>query len=313
MIEVQHLTKQFVNTKAVDDISFRVDKGEILGFLGPNGAGKTTTMRMLTCFIPPTNGTAKIAGFDIITQSLEVRKTLGYLPENVPLYTDMRVEEFLHYRASLKKIPRNKRKQKIDEIMEKCWVTDVHRKIIGNLSKGYRQRVALAECLVHEPQILILDEPTVGLDPNQIRDTRQLIKDLGKEHTVILCTHILPEVEMICDRVVIINKGKIVAMDTPGNLRKKLVGEKILCLEIKGANPEIKSNIEKISGVEKVILDQAGEIIRLKIEVAENQDIREPVFNEIVKNNCVIIEMRSEAASLEDIFYKITRKDAEGV
>ncbi|MBI4652354.1 ATP-binding cassette domain-containing protein [Candidatus Desantisbacteria bacterium] len=310
MIEVEHLTKKFYNTMAVNDISFIVEKGEILGFLGPNGAGKSTTMRILTCFIPQTGGKATVAGFDVLTESLEVRKNIGYLPENVSMYSDMRVEEFLKFRANLKGVPRNNRKQKIDMTMEKCWITDVRRKIIGNLSKGYRQRVALAESLVHDPKILILDEPTVGLDPNQIRETRQLIKDLGKNHTVILCTHILPEVEMICDRVIIINKGKLVAMDTPESLMRKLMGEKILHLEVKGPVNEIKSALEKIKGVEKVFVDKTmQEIIFIKIEQQEKQDIREDVFYEIVKNNWILREMHIESASLEDIFFKITVKE----
>ncbi len=309
MIEVEHLTKRFSNTVAVDDISFRVDKGEILGFLGPNGAGKTTTMRILTCFIPPTSGKAQIAGFDVMTQSLAVRKSIGYLPENVPLYTDMRVEEFLNYRAALKKVSYRDRKQKINDIMEKCWITEVRRKIIGTLSKGFRQRVALAECMVHNPEILILDEPTVGLDPNQIRETRQLIKEIGKEHTVILSTHILPEVEMICDRVIIINNGKIVAMDTPKNLTRKLIGEKTIRLEIKGPVSDVKTSLEKIPGIEKVDIEKSNEVNHFKIEVEENQDVRELIFNEIVKNNWILHEMRTEAASLEDIFFKITREE----
>ncbi|MBI5207052.1 MAG: ATP-binding cassette domain-containing protein [Candidatus Firestonebacteria bacterium] len=306
MIEVEHLTKRYINTVAVDDISFRVDKGEILGFLGPNGAGKTTTMRILTCFIPPTLGRATVSGFDVLTQSLEVRKIIGYLPENVPLYADMRVEEFLNYRAALKRVPYKNKKKNIDEIIEQCWIQDVRKKIIANLSKGYRQRVALAECLIHKPEILILDEPTVGLDPNQIRETRQLIKDMGKDHTIILCTHILPEVEMICDRVIIINDGKIVAMDTPKNLTRKLAGEKILNLEFKNVPVNVKPILEKVPGVEKVIIEKSGLI---KIEASENIDIREMIFKEIVKNNWTLLEMRTEKASLEDIFFKITIED----
>ncbi|MCX6356554.1 MAG: ATP-binding cassette domain-containing protein, partial [Candidatus Aureabacteria bacterium] len=240
MIDVQHLSKRYANTLAVDNISFHVNKGEILGFLGPNGAGKTTTMRILTCFMPPTSGAASVAGFDIFTRSLDVRRHIGYLPENVPLYPDMRVSEFLDYRACLKGVPRKTRKKQLDEVMEKTLIGDVRHRIIGQLSKGYRQRVGLAEALIHDPKILILDEPTIGLDPNQVRQVRQLIKSLGGEYTILLSTHILPEVEMLCGRVIIIDRGRIAAMDTPERLTQRVRGETRIALEVRGPSGEVR-------------------------------------------------------------------------
>src|SRR5271170_7453372 len=224
MIEVENLSKTYSGVHAVRDISFHVNKGEIVGFLGPNGAGKSTTMKVLAGYLPPTDGKIRIAGFDVVTESLEVRKRIGYMPENVPLYTDMRVNEFLRFRAELKKVPRRKIKDRVETVKELCHLKDVESKIIGTLSKGYRQRVGLADAMVHEPELLILDEPTIGLDPNQIRSVRELIRDLGKHHTILLSTHILPEVEATCSRVIIINRGRIEASDTPDNLRRQLRG-----------------------------------------------------------------------------------------
>ena len=234
MINVKNLTKRYVNINAVDNISFNVEENETVGLLGPNGAGKTTTMRILTCFMPATAGTATVAGFDVFTDSLNVRQQIGYLPENVPLYLDMRVNEYLMFRAKLKNIPRRERRKKIDYCLELTGIKDVQNQITGTLSKGYKQRVGLADTLIHDPKILILDEPTIGLDPNQIMQIRQVIKGLGEKHTVLLSTHILPEVEMVCDRIMIIDKGKIVAMDTPANLMKQLKTSSNVVLEIKG-------------------------------------------------------------------------------
>ncbi len=218
MIKVENLTKRYAGHTAIQDLSFEVGKGEIMGFLGPNGAGKSTTMRILSSFMPPTSGRASIAGFDIFEQSLQARAHLGYMPENVPLYTDMRVTEYLDYRAALKGVPHRRIAERVGDVKELCGLKEVEKKLIGALSKGYRQRVGLADALVHEPDLLILDEPTSGLDPNQIRQVRDLIKNLGKQHTILLSTHILPEVEMTCSRVIIINKGRIEACDTPENL-----------------------------------------------------------------------------------------------
>ncbi|MEI8284619.1 MAG: ATP-binding cassette domain-containing protein, partial [bacterium] len=222
MVKVEKLTKKFGTNTAVDSINFEVQKGEIVGFLGPNGAGKSTTMKMLAGFLPPTSGTAEIAGCDVFTDSLRAREHIGYMPENVPLYTDMRVSEFLRYRASLKGVPGRRLRDRISDVLELCGLEDVEKKIISRLSKGYRQRVGLADAMVHEPDLLILDEPTIGLDPNQIRLVRDLIRNLRRHHTILISTHILPEVEMLCSRVIIINKGRIEALDTPQNLRARL-------------------------------------------------------------------------------------------
>src|SRR5580700_4612749 len=224
MIKVENLTKRYAGHTAIKDLSFEVGKGEIMGFLGPNGAGKTTTMRILASFLPPTSGRASIAGFDVFHESLQARARLGYMPENVPLYNDKRVTEYLNYRAALKGVPHRRIPERVGDVKELCGVKDVEKKLIRTLSKGYRQRVGLADALLHEPDLLILDEPTIGLDPNQIRQVRELIKNLGKHHTILLSTHILPEVEATCSRVIIINRGRIEASDTPDNLRRQLRG-----------------------------------------------------------------------------------------
>ena len=312
MIKIEHLTKKFTDALAVDDLSFEVQKGEVIGFLGPNGAGKTTTMRMLTGFIPPTQGKITIAGYDVFSDSLATRKLIGYLPENTPLYQDMRVEEYLNYRARLKRVPKNKLRENVNYAMEKCWITDVRHKIIGHLSKGYKQRVGLADSLLHDPKILILDEPTIGLDPNQIRQVRDLIKELGKEHTIILSTHILPEVEMICSRVIIINKGKIAATDTPQNLMKRNKNN-LLKLEVKGNLNTIKDALQKIEAINTVSVFPTinKDIHKFSLEYSYNQDIREDVFNTIVESKATLREMRLEKISLEDIFVQITTEEEE--
>ena len=312
MINVKHLTKRYVNIAAVDDISFDVGEGEIVGLLGPNGAGKTTTMRILTCFMPATEGVATVAGFDVFTDSLNVRQQIGYLPENVPLYLDMRVKEYLMFRAKLKYIPRRERKKKIDYCLEMCGITDVQNQITGTLSKGYRQRVGLADALVHDPKILILDEPTIGLDPNQIRQIRQVIKDLGQKHTILLSTHILPEVEMICDRIMIINKGKIVAMDTPKNLMKQLKSSANVVLEIRGDGGKIKDSLSNIGGVRSVVWKEKGDANEFVVEAVGDKDIREDIFKCIVKDNYTLREMKRQTVTLEEIFHQITTKETEG-
>ena len=311
MIEVEHLSKSYAGTPAVRDISFRVRKGEILGFLGPNGAGKTTTMRILTCFMPPTSGTARVAGFDIFSKSLDVRKSVGYLPENVPLYGEMRVDEFLDYRARLKGVSRRARPKRIREVMEKCWISDVGHRIIGQLSKGYRQRVGLAEALIHDPKILILDEPTIGLDPNQIRKVRALIRELGGEYTILLSTHILPEVEAVCGRVIIIDRGRIVAMDTPHNLTEKLTGGAQLVLEVRGPGEEVGAALARVPGVTGVERSGNG-VSRFTLKVAREKDVREEIFRTIVDNGWILREMRAETISLEEIFVRITTREKEG-
>lgn len=310
MIKVEHLTKSYANVLAVDDVSFEVGEGEIVGLLGPNGAGKTTTMRILTCFMPATSGTASVAGYDVFTDSLNVRKQIGYLPENVPLYPEMRVNEYLLFRAKLKKVPSKERNSRIQECLERCGIREVEKQIIGTLSKGYRQRVGLADTLLHDPKILILDEPTIGLDPNQIRQIRQLIKALGEKHTVLLSTHILPEVEMICGRVIIINRGKVVAMDTPSNLLTSLKGGATVHLEVAGKAERIKSALSAIPGVTKVLGGENGDINNFVVEADGDKDIREDIFKCIVKNNWILYELRREKASLEDIFHQITTQES---
>lgn len=311
MIKVEHLAKRYADVYAVNDVSFEVHQGEIVGLLGPNGAGKTTTMRILTCYMPATSGSATVAGYDVFRESINVRKQIGYLPENVPLYPEMRVREYLLFRAKLKKLPSRERKTKIDECIEKCRITEVQNQIIGTLSKGYRQRVGLADTLVHDPKILILDEPTIGLDPNQIRQVRQLIKELGAKHTILLSTHILPEVEMLCERVIIINKGKIVAMDTPANLAIQLRAGNNLVLEVRGNGEKIKNALTNIKSVKKVVWQDKGEISNFTVEAEKGADVREDVFSNIVKNNGIIREMKQASITLEEIFHQITTREQE--
>lgn len=311
MIKVKNLTKRYVNINAVDDISFHVKENEIVGLLGPNGAGKTTTMRILTCFMPATAGSVTVAGYNVFTDSLKVRQQIGYLPENVPLYLDMRVTEYLRFRAKLKNIPRSERRKKIEYCLEMTGIIDVQNQIIGTLSKGYKQRVGLADTLVHDPKILILDEPTIGLDPNQIRQIRGVIKGLGQRHTVLLSTHILPEVEMICDRVMIINKGKIVAMDTPTNLMKQLKTGSNLVLEIKGDGEKIKNSLSRIDNVKTVTYKKKDDANEFHVNGTGDKDIREDVFNCIVKDNYILREMKRQTISLEEIFHQITTGETE--
>jgi ABC-2 type transport system ATP-binding protein len=310
MIDARNLSKNYAVTRAVDNISFRVNKGEILGFLGPNGAGKTTTMRMLTCFMPPTSGTATVGGYDIFRRSLDVRRIIGYLPENVPLYPDMRVSEYLDYRARLKGVPRKGRARRLKDVMEKTQVADVGHRIIGQLSKGYRQRVGLAEALIHDPKVLILDEPTIGLDPNQVRQVRALIKQLGGEYTILLSTHILPEVEAICGRVIIIDHGRIVAMDTPENLIREIRGGSRLVVEVRGPGEEIRKAVAGIAGVRKVERRGNG-VSTLAVDVREEADVREEVARVITGRGWGLREMRKEKVTLEDIFVHITMHDQE--
>jgi ABC-2 type transport system ATP-binding protein len=309
MIDARNLSKSYADTRAVDDITFRVRKGEILGFLGPNGAGKTTTMRMLTCFMPPTSGTAAIGGHDIFRQSLEVRRIIGYLPENVPLYPEMRVEEYLDYRARLKGVPRRARRARLADVMEKTLVSDVRRRIIGQLSKGYRQRVGLAEALVHDPKVLILDEPTIGLDPNQVRQVRSLIKRLGGEYTILLSTHILPEVEAICGRVIIINRGRIVAMDSPENLVRDIRGGTRLSLEVRGPGEEVRQALSRVAGVEKV--ERRGDGGVFSVALRQGADAREEIARLIAERRWGLREMKRETVTLEEIFVHITMREQE--
>src|SRR4051795_7762212 len=264
MIKVEGLTKRYAGTTAVDNISFEVEKGQIVGFLGPNGAGKTTTMRCLTCFMPPSAGSANVAGFDVLEQPMEVKKRIGYLPETPPLYPDMEVHEYLQFVGKLKGLSGNELARRIGEVSERCSVADVSKKLIGKLSKGYRQRVGLAQAIIHNPDVLILDEPTSGLDPKQINETRDLIKSLAGDHTIVLSTHILPEVEQICQQVIIINKGKLVATDSVQNLQARARGAETMLVEVAGRNGNldssaIRTRLEAVAGVSRVALKRSEE------------------------------------------------------
>jgi len=310
MIKVENLSKRYAGVTAVNNISFEVGKGEIVGFLGPNGAGKSTTMRILSSFMPATSGRASIAGFDVFEHSLEARSHLGYMPENVPLYTEMRVTEYLNYRAALKGVKGRRIRERVGDVKELCNLKEVENKVIDTLSKGYRQRVGLADALVHDPDLLILDEPTIGLDPNQIRQVRELIKNLGKRHTILLSTHILPEVEMTCSRVIIINKGRIEASDTPQNLLAQLRASGGIRLEAKtGADNGIEQLV-KIPGVKDVTIEKADDgwsAYVLRIEA--NSDPREEIYRLSVERKWAVRELARRKATLEDVFVEITHAD----
>lgn len=310
MIEVKNLTKQYGQKKAVDDLSFTVNDGEILGFLGPNGAGKSTTMNMLTGYISSTSGQALINGVDILDDPMKAKKDIGYLPEIPPLYLDMTVKEYLNFIYDLKKC-KLPRKAHLAEVCELVKITDVYERIIRNLSKGYKQRVGLAQALIGNPPILILDEPTVGLDPKQIIEIRTLIKRLGKKHTVILSSHILSEIQAVCDHVIIINKGKIAANDTTENLTANLSADSRLIARIDGSREEILKVIKAIPGVISVLADMEREpgIFDYEIEVKDGVDIRRELFKRIVARNWVMLGLKSTEMSLEDIFLKITMGD----
>ncbi len=309
MIKVENLTKRYAGQTAIDNLNFEVGKGEIMGFLGPNGAGKSTTMRILSSFMPPTSGRASIAGFDIFEKSLQARSHLGYMPENVPLYNDMRVTEYLDYRAALKGVPHRRINERVGDVKELCGLKDVEKKLIGALSKGYRQRVGLADALVHEPDLLILDEPTSGLDPNQIRQVRELIKNLGRQHTILLSTHILPEVEMTCSRIIIINKGKIEACDTPENLLGQMRTATGVVLEAKTGNDNGIEELKKIAGVKDVSLttDEDWQIFSLRAEAGA--DVRPEVFRLASQRHWAVRELTQRRATLEDVFVEITHAD----
>ena len=309
MIKVENLTKRYAGQTAIKDLTFEVGKGEIMGFLGPNGAGKTTTMRILSSFMPPTSGRASIAGFDIFEQSLQARAHLGYMPENVPLYTDMRVTEYLDYRAALKGVPHRRIAERVGDVKELCGLKDVERKLIGSLSKGYRQRVGLADALVHEPDLLILDEPTSGLDPNQIRQVRDLIKNLGRQHTILLSTHILPEVEMTCSRVIIINKGQIQACDTPANLLGEIRRAGGVVLEAKVGGDNGLEQLKQIASVRDVTVTSEGDWQRFALRVESGADVREEVFRLARDRQWAVRELSQRKATLEDVFVEMTHTD----
>ena len=306
-IEVANLTKRYDTVTALKDISFQVQAGEIMGFLGPNGAGKTTTLRILTGLIAPTDGVVRIDGLDVTERTLEVRRRIGYLPEHVALYPELRIQEYLQYRARIKGVPRGERASRINGALEQCELGDVLRKLIGHLSKGYRQRVALADCLIGQPKILILDEPTVGLDPHQIRQTRELITRLGRTATILLSTHILPEVEMLCHRVTIIDKGRIVAVDSPSQLRQRLQGTRIVRVELHGEPTAIETALRQLPGVARVsIVGQTNGYAAFDVEAGSGADIRESIFRLAVENRWLLRELSQLQASLEDVFIHLT-------
>src|SRR5256712_5648354 len=302
MIKVENLTKRYAGQTAIRDLNFEVGQGEIMGFLGPNGAGKTTTMRILAGFMPATSGRASIAGFDVFEQSLQARAHLGYMPENVPLYSDMRVTEYLDYRAALKDVPHRRVVERVGDVKELCGLKDVENKLIGALSKGYRQRVGLADALLHEPDLLILDEPTIGLDPNQIRQVRELIKNLGKQHTILLSTHILPEVEMTCSRVIIIHKGRIEACDTPEDLLSQIRQAGGVVVEAKVGSDDGAAELKKISGVRDVTTDTEDDWKIYSMRVESGLDVREEIFRLATQRRWTVRELSQRRATLEDVF-----------
>jgi len=309
LIEVEHVSKVYPGAVAVDDISFQVSDREIVGFLGPNGAGKTTTLRILSSFIPPTSGRASVAGFDVFKDSLSVRKLIGYLPENVPLYPEMRAREYLTFRARLKSVARRDVCKRVDYAMERCGVTDVSRRIVGQLSKGYRQRVGLADCLLSNPKVLLLDEPTIGLDPTQIRQVRDLIHELGRDHTVVLSTHILPEVEMVCNRVIIINNGRIVASDTMENLKVGFKKGRAIVVEVKAKPGEVEKALTGLKSVRAVKLLGANGSCQFRVVPEAHVDPREDVFRCLAGSGWAVTEMRSESLTLEDVFVRVTASE----
>ena len=312
IIEVENLTKRYTGHTAIDGLTFSVGRGEIIGFLGPNGAGKSTTMRILACFMPATSGTARVAGFDVFTESVEVRRRIGYMPENNPLHLDMRVREYLKFRGRLKGLGLGQSRERVDVVMRQCGLTDVSRKIIGHLSKGYRQRVGLADALVHEPELVILDEPTIGLDPHQIRSVRQLIKDLSHSHTVLISTHILSEVEMMCNRVLILHHGRILAADTTRNLLGMMSDAGQVIAEIAAPAAELRACWEQMGEIEHFDIAAAeGEYHRCALTPHAGFDLRPLVFEQVRTRGWSLRELSRAQHSLEDIFVHITRPDRE--
>jgi len=316
MITVNGLIKKYARNTAVDHISFDVQKGQIVGFLGPNGAGKTTTMRMLTCFLTPTGGSAIVAGFDILDQPLEVKKRIGYLPETPPVYPEMRVGEYLSFVGQLKGLSGSDLKTRVGYACERCSVADVRNKLIGRLSKGYRQRVGLAQAIIHNPDVLILDEPTAGLDPKQINETRDLIKSLAGDHTIILSTHILPEVSQTCEQVIIINKGKIVATDSVSNLQNRARSGESVLVEVAGRTGSldpaaVQRKLEQVAGVSRVVSKADGQKRAIfEVESAKSQSIRGDVARAVVESGWDLNELRASSMSLEEVFLQLTGSEA---
>lgn len=309
MIQVENLTKRFAGTTAINNLTFEVAKGEVVGFLGPNGAGKSTTMRILAGYLPASSGSASIAGFDVFEQSLEARQHLGYLPENTPLYTDMRVGEYLRYRAKLKGVPGSKLRERVGDVLELCSLRDRERSLIGSLSKGYRQRVGLADALVHDPDLLILDEPTIGLDPNQIRQVRELIKNLASKRTVLISTHILSEVEIMCSRVIVIHRGEIKASDTAENLLSSHRAAGSMRIEAKVGNDSAAEALARLPGVKEVSVENDGDYRAFTLRLDANADPAEEVMRLAVNRHWTVRELTRRRASLEDVFVELTHAD----
>ena len=316
MISVKELSKRYARTTAVDQISFEVTKGQIVGFLGPNGAGKTTTMRMLTCFLPPSSGTATVAGFDVLEQPLEVKKRIGYLPETPPIYPEMETAEYLRFVGKLKGLSGPALQKRIDYVCDRCAIADVRIKLLGKLSKGYRQRVGLAQAIIHNPDVLILDEPTAGLDPKQINETRDLIKSLAGDHTIILSTHILPEVEQTCEQVIIINHGKLVATDSVANLQARARGAESVLVEVASRNgvletPRVQQSLERVSGVNRVLCKQQVDSRALfEVESQRGRLMRGDLARAVVEAGWDLNELRPAAMSLEEIFLQLTGSES---
>ena len=311
MIEVQHLSKRYGPVTAVDDVSFRVERGEILGFLGPNGAGKTTTMRILTGYMPATTGKAIVAGFDVFDQPIEAKRRTGYLPETPPLYPDMTIVEYLNFVAKIKGVAAADRRHRVKTIMDRTRVAEMANRLCARLSKGYKQRVGLAQALIHNPDVLILDEPTAGLDPKQIIETRELIRELAGDHTIILSTHILPEVSQTCQRVVIINKGRVVAVDTPDNLTSRLRGSETMYVQVDTAGADIAASLGRVAGVTRVAeADRRNGLLGYEVESESGRDIRRELAQTIVSSGWGLTELRPMRMSLEEIFLSLTTDDA---
>lgn len=312
MIEVENLTKFYGPTAAVENVSFTVDRGQIVGFLGPNGAGKTTTLRILAGYLPATSGIARVAGFDVFKESLAVRRRLGYLPENVPLYPEMRVRTYLDFVAEVKGVPRVERPRRVAAAMERCRVDEVANHLIGSLSRGFRQRVGIAQAILHDPEVILLDEPTVGLDPKQIIEIRQLITELAGQRTVMLSTHILPEVEMICQRVIIINQGKIVAMDTPENLKAKVRTSATVLLQVDGPAAEVREQLQRVAGVLSVEErpDRTDGRIRYLVECARHRDLRRDLAATVIGRGWGLYELRPADVMLEEVFIRLVTEES---
>jgi ABC-2 type transport system ATP-binding protein len=310
VIEVQHLTKRYGRVTAVQDVSFRVERGEILGFLGPNGAGKTTTMRILTGYMPATEGNAIVAGFDVFEQPIEAKRRTGYLPETPPLYPDMSVSEYLDFVAKIKGVASADRRARVQYVMGRTRITDMANRLCGKLSKGYKQRVGLASALIHNPDVLILDEPTAGLDPKQIIETRELIKELAGDHTIILSTHILPEVAQTCQRVVIINKGSVVAIDTPDNLTARLRGSETMYLQLDAGGADAAASLGRVPGVTRVVeSDRRDGMVGYEVDSESGRDVRRDLARAVVSSGWGLLEMRPMRMSLEDVFLSLTTEE----